>query len=75
MSKHESGAAHLTPVTSHDTLESVLEPLDCLWLVDTVTCTNLTLAASSLGDTLTRSSPALQSAMLPTNISPPYHPS
>ena len=50
--------SHLTTaVSSHDTLESILEPLDRLLLVDTVTCTDLALGTSSLSYSLTRSCP------------------
>ena len=46
-----------TTISPHDTLESILEPLDRLLLVDTVACTNLARGTSSLSYSLTRSCP------------------
>ena len=45
------------PVTTNDTLESILEPLDRLRLVDFMRSSNLCLASSPLRNALTRSSP------------------
>lgn len=56
---------HLTPISPHDTLEPILEPLDSLLLVDTVAGANLALASSSLGDALTRSCPLSSSVISP----------
>lgn len=42
---------------SDNSLESALEPLDGLGLVDTVGSTDLGLASSALSDTLTRAGP------------------
>lgn len=50
--------SHLpTAVSSYDTLESILEPLNRLLLVDTMASTDLALRTSSLGYSLTRSCP------------------
>jgi hypothetical protein len=40
-----------------NSLEAVLEPLDGLGLGDTVAGTDVSLSASTLGDTLTRTGP------------------
>jgi hypothetical protein len=40
-----------------DAFESVLEPLNCLLTLDLVACTDLSLAATTFGDTLTRTGP------------------
>jgi len=48
---------HLAPISPHNTLESVLEPFDRLLLIDAMTCADLALGSSSLGNTLTGSSP------------------
>ena len=50
----------------HDTLESVLEPLERLLLADEVAGTDLGLAASTLGDALTRTGPVI-------SCQPPVH--
>jgi hypothetical protein len=50
---HEKKRKHL----SDNTLESVLEPLDGLGLVDTVRGTNLGLATAATSDTLTGTLP------------------
>ena len=42
---------------SNNTLESALVPLNSFCLGDSVGCTNSGLAAASLGDTFTRTSP------------------
>lgn len=55
-----------TAVSPHDTLEPVLEPLDCLLLVDTMASTNLALGTSSLGYSLTRSCPVYSSLSIPS---------
>lgn len=50
----------------HDTLESVLEPLERLLLADEVAGSDLGLAASTLGDALTRTGPVI-------SCQPPVH--
>lgn len=55
--KMQLGSHKLALVTPHDALESVLEPFDRFGLIDPVTSANLALCPSSLGNTLTRSSP------------------
>ena len=65
-------ATTLTTITSNDSLEPILEPLYRLRLIDTVTSTNLALASSPLGHSLTRSCPITT----PANqypIIPPIH--
>jgi hypothetical protein len=52
---HEKKRKHL----SDNTLESVLEPLDGLLLVDAVRGTNLGLATAATSDTLTRALPEM----------------
>lgn len=48
-------------LTTHNAFEAVLEPFDRLLLVDPVGRSHLSLAASSLSHSLTRSSPSNQS--------------
>lgn len=60
-------ATHLTTISPNNSLEPILEPLNRLRLIDTVTSTNFALASSPLGYSLTRSCPISKSA--------PYHPS
>ena len=64
-------APPLTTIAPNNPLESVLEPLDRLRLIDTVTSTNLALTSSSLGYPLTRSrpiTPANQHPIIPPDI-------
>ena len=49
--------SHLAPISPNNPLESILEPLDRLWLIDAVAGTDLALAASSLGYPLAWSCP------------------
>lgn len=57
-----------TPVSPHDTLESILEPLDRLLLVDTVASTNLALGSSSLGYSLAGSCPVEKAISLSSKV-------
>ena len=50
-------ASHLATISPNNPLESILEPLDRLWLIDAVAGTDLALAASSLGYSLAWSCP------------------
>ena len=52
-----------TAVSPHDTLETILEPLDRLLLVDAVASTNLALSTSPLGYPLARSCPVEKQSM------------
>jgi hypothetical protein len=42
---------------SDNSLESVLEPLNCLFTLDLVGSTDVSLASATLGNTLTRTGP------------------
>ena len=62
-------ATTLATIAPNNSLESILEPLDRLNLIDTVTGTNSALASSSLGYPLTRSCPittAISTISLPS---------
>ena len=58
-------APPLTTIAPNNSLEPILEPLDRLRLIDTVTGTNFALASSSLGYPLTRSRPIITAESAP----------
>lgn len=65
-----SHAIHLgTAVSPHDTLESILEPFDSLWLIDPVASTDLALGTPPLGNSLAGSGPVEQSISIGSNLS------
>ena len=67
-------APTLTTIAPNNPLESILEPLDRLRLIDTVTSTNFALASSSLGYPLTRSRPITTAELAPRPSPNPHVP-